>query len=214
MVNSQSRISIPKFWRSRILINSLVIAVSSLTIFPNYARAQNVCVPPQTGEYLLLIVTETPAQQERARRSLPQDVNSSLCRYLNNMVTRVGGFPNPQAANDAAKYFQERVGLQAYVVQGGVSSTTAPPRFEPQPLGAGYAVLVDYLNQPQLASQLQQTLGRKLDVVSYGERSYLLAAYTATDQAAAISTLRSLSDRGFITILVDSRRVIVVRPAN
>ena len=214
MVNSRSRISTPRFWRSQILINSFAIAVSSLTIFPHHAKAQNLCVPPQVGEYLLLIVTDTPAQQDRARRSLPQDVNSSLCRYLNNIVTRVGGFPNPQAANDAAKYFQERVGLQAYVVQGAVSGSNAPPRFEPQPLGAGYAVLVDFLNQPQLATQLQQTLGRKLDVVTYGDRSYLLAAYTGTDQAAAISTMRSLSDRGFVAILVDSRRVIVVRPAN
>jgi hypothetical protein len=218
MVNFQSRISTPKFWRSRILINSLAISFAGLTIFTNHARAQNVCVPPQPGEYLLLIVTETPAQQDRAKRALPQDVNSSICRYLNSMVTRVGGFPNPQAANDAAKYFQERVGLPAYVVQPGTASPppsagSKPPRSNPQPLGAGYAVLVDFLNQPQLASQIQQALGRRLELVSYGQRSYLLAVYTS-DQGAAISTMRGLNDRGLIAILVDSRRVIINLPAN
>ncbi|OCR01028.1 hypothetical protein BCD67_16755 [Oscillatoriales cyanobacterium USR001] len=218
MLNSHSRISIPKFWRSRFLINSFAIAIAGLTIFPNHAKSQPVCPPPQPGEYLLLIVTETPAQQERARRSLPPDVNSTFCRYLNLIVTRIGGFPNLLAVNDAAKRFQEMVGLPTYVVPPGVAApppipTPNPPRVSPQTLGPGYAVLVDYLNQPQLANQIQQTLGRRLDLVSHGQRSYLLAAYTS-DQSAAISTMRALSDRGFVAILVNSRQVIINLPAN
>lgn len=84
------------------------------------------------------------------------------------------------------------------------------PSYKPQPLGPGYAVLVDYFNQPELASQVQGALGRTVGLVAYGQRPYLLAAYTA-DQAAANSTLQTLSGRGFWAIVVDSRRVVLLR---
>jgi hypothetical protein len=77
-------------------------------------------------------------------------------------------------------------------------------------LGEGYAVLVDYFNQPEIAAQVQQLLGEKVGLVSYGQRLYLLAVHT-TSQREANSTLQKLSDRGFWSMLVDSRRVTLLR---
>lgn len=201
---------------------STVLAIASLTIAPSYAKAQTTCEPPQPGEYLLVIVTDTGEKQERLRRSLPNDIRSSVCRYVNDTVTRVAGFRNPQIADYWAKYIQGSVGLAAYVISGNPASAPAtlppynpappPSNFNPQPLGIGYAVLVDYSNQPEVANQIRQVIGRPVGFVSYGQRPYLLVSYT-TDQNAATSTLQSLSDRGFLAILVDSRRVTVIGSA-
>ncbi|MDB9511042.1 hypothetical protein PN499_07595 [Kamptonema animale CS-326] len=223
MTISKFHFSTLKLRRSRIFINSAAIALAGLTILANHAQAQPTCPPPQPGEYLLLIVTQTGEQQDKAKRSLPQNANNiTICRYISDTVTRVGGFSNPQAVNEWARYFQERIGLPAYAIQqpGVVPTPQSPPPnnpvsinpgFKPQPLGVGYAVLVDYVNQPQLAAQVQQALGRELALVSYGQRSYLLATYT-TDGNAATSTLQTLSDRGFLAMLVDSRRVTLISP--
>jgi len=48
-------------------------------------------------------------------------------------------------------------------------------------------------------------------LVSYGQRPYLLAVYTR-NQREANSTLRELSDRGFWSMVVDSRRVTLLSP--
>jgi hypothetical protein len=77
-------------------------------------------------------------------------------------------------------------------------------------LGAGYAVLVDFFSQPELALQVRQLAGREIGLASYGQRPYLLAVYTA-DPAIANATLQSLTDRGFWAMVVDSRRVTVLR---
>ncbi|HLO49713.1 MAG TPA: hypothetical protein VK211_14960 [Kamptonema sp.] len=222
MGHPNSQISNPKSGRSRIFITSAAIALAGLTITANRAISQQTCTPPVLGEYLLLVVTQTEDQQAQVKRSLPQNANTSVCRYLNNLVTRLGGFPNAVVANQAASYFQQRLGLPAYVIQPAIAAAPqappptnpAPPinpSFRPQPLGPGYAVLVDYLNQPELAASVQQALGRQVALASYGQRSFLLATYT-TDQNAATSTLQTLSDRGFWAILVDSRRVTLISP--
>ena len=221
MTHPQSQVSISKLGRSRILIKSAAIAFAGLIIIANRAMSQPSCAPPVAGEHLLLVVTQTADQQEQVKRSLPQNANISVCRYLNNMVTRLGGFPNPVLANQAASYFQQRLGLPSYVIQPSVAAAPqAPlpnnpppinPSFKPQPLGPGYAVLVDYVNQPELAASVQQALGRQVALVSYRQRPFLLATYTS-DQNAATSTLQALSDRGFWAILVDSRRVTLISP--
>jgi hypothetical protein len=149
-------------------------------------------------------------------------------------VTRVGGFRNSQIASDWVKYIEEVVGLQAYVVRSpaaalpqnlpvynpqpapGSEPITNPATgnlaFNPQPLGPGYAVLVDYFNQPELAAQVRQALGTQVGLASYGQRPFLFVAYT-TDQNAATAAVKTLSDRGFWPMLVDSRRVTVISPA-
>jgi hypothetical protein len=85
---------------------------------------------------------------------------------------------------------------------------TNSPAYNPQPLGDGYAVLVDYFNQPEVAAQVQKIVGDNVGLVSFGQRPYLLAVYT-TSQRKANSTLRELSDRGFWSMVVDSRRLLL-----
>lgn len=216
------------------LYSASLISGLSLTVFANSVQAQTNCEPPQSDEYLLLIVTKTREQQEIAKRSFPGNTNNTVCRYINDTVTRVGGFRNSEIAGDWVKYIQDVVGLRAYVVRSPAASLpqnlpvynpqpaadsepianpgTGNLAFNPQALGPGYAVLVDYFNQPELAGQVKQVLGAQVGLASYGQRPFLFIAYT-TDRNAATAALKTLSDRGFWPMLVDSRRVTVISPA-
>ncbi len=186
------------------------------------------CQPPNAGEYLLLVVSKTPDVRDRLVKVLPTTTSTAVCRYLDEVVTRVSGFNTIETASSWAQYLTETVGLQAFVTrptiagdgsQNPVKTVTAPAsapnsssplKYNPQPLGTGYAVLVSYFNQPELATQLQQALKKEVGLVSYGQRPYLLATYT-TNQSAANATLQNLSDRGFFVMVVDSRRVTLLK---
>jgi hypothetical protein len=169
------------------------------------------CQPPQPDEYLLFVFTQTQENQEQIQRTLPPKTQTTVCRYLEDTVTRVAGFSNIEDAQSWARYVREIVGLSAYVARpASASPSTNSLAYNPQPLGEGYAVLVDYFNQPEIAAQVQQLLGEKVGLVSYGQRLYLLAVHT-TSQREANSTLQKLSDRGFWSMLVDSRRVTLLR---
>ncbi|ERT07009.1 hypothetical protein M595_2997 [Lyngbya aestuarii BL J] len=218
------------------------------------AVAQSACEPPEAGEYLLLIVSETEAEQDLARRTLPSDVESEVCRYVDDLVTRVAGFEDQLIAEDWAAYIKSNSGLRSYVVKPDTVSQRPPtrrvvsrspaaeldteprsieqprPRVEPQPqpqpqprpraeqaafnprrLGSGYAVLVDYLNQPELAAEVEELTGVEVGLASYGQRPYLLVTQT-NDLQTATSTLQTLSNRGFFSLMVDSRRVMLISP--
>ena len=211
------------------ILSASSIAIFALTISSSPVKAELAnCQPPQSDEYLLLIVTKTPDQQEIAKRSFPGNTNNTVCRYIDDTVTRVGGFRSSQIAGDWVKYIQDVVGLPAYVVRSPSASITqdlpvynpqlatnpenAGLAFNPQPLGPGYAVLVDYFNQPELAAQVRQVLGAQVGLASYGQRPFLFVVYT-TDQNAATAAVKTLSDRGFWPMLVDSRRVTLISPA-
>jgi hypothetical protein len=191
-------------------IASLIAAnISSVTAQKNIP----VCQPPTAGEYLLLVISPTQDNQTQLRRTLPTELKTTTCRYLNDTVTRIGGFNKIDDANRWARYVNGIVGLSAII-------TTRPadaqqPRsqvtsYNPQSLGMGYAVLVDYFNRPELATQLQQIVEGDIGFVSYGQRPYLLAVYT-TNQREAYNTLQKLNERGFSTYLVDSRKVLLLR---
>ncbi|HBW56826.1 MAG TPA: hypothetical protein DEF27_03105 [Oscillatoriales bacterium UBA8482] len=217
---------------SAILVSSLLTA-SSWGLAVRTSLAQETCAAPKPGEYLLLIVSNTSEEQKLVQRTLPNDINSEVCRYLTNVVTRVGGFSDPLIAEDWATYLQEQVKLPAYVVKQEVTAIPRPspnsglgptpivretppiPQKQPtsnsQFLGSGYAVLVDDLNQPELAAKLRILIGENLGLVSYGQRRYLLVEYTA-DSERATATLKKLSSRGFWSMLVDSNRVTVISP--
>ena len=83
--------------------------------------------------------------------------------------------------------------------------------YNPQPLGTGYAILIDYLNQPEIASQLQQILNREIGLASYLARPYLIAIHTS-DENEANTVFKNLSDHGFWTIMVDSNKVTLLTP--
>ncbi len=231
---TQIRGKLYKYFVSLPLFPATSIALLALTVLSTSVKAESSCEPPQSDEYLLLIVTKTPEEQERAKRSFPGNTDNKVCRYINDTVTRVGGFRDSQIASDWVKYIEDVVGLQAYVVRSPAASlpqnlpvydpqpsTSAIPAtdrpndslaFNPQPLGPGYAVLVDYFNQPELAGQVKQVLGTQVGLASYGQRPFLFIAYT-TDRNAATAALKTLSDRGFWPMLVDSRRVTLIAPA-
>ncbi len=192
------------------------------------------CQPPKSGEYLLLVVSKTSETQAKTRSVLPNNADATVCNYFENVVTRVSGFSSIETANSWAQYLTQTVGLQAFVARPLASDSTRstqPPTasrpsepallrsktpdsstYNPQPLGTGYAVLVSYFDRPELAAQVQQALSKEVGLVSYGQRPYLLAIQT-TDQAIANSTLQKLSDRGFWAMVVDSRRVTLLRSA-
>jgi hypothetical protein len=196
----------------------LVLAIAGLMSNAGSVFAQQTipaCQPPTAGEYLLLVVSPTADKRKQLRSALPPELKTVTCQYLNETVTRIGGFNRIDDANRWARYVSSIVGLSAII-------TTRPSEpqptqqqqqtvsYNPQALKEGYAVLVDYFNRPELATSVQQTVGGNVGFASYGQRPYLLAVYT-TNQTEAYNTLQKLNERGFYAILVDSRKVILLR---
>ncbi|MBW4568968.1 MAG: hypothetical protein KME31_13380 [Tolypothrix carrinoi HA7290-LM1] len=207
------------------LSSALVLAIASLIggKISSVTAQKNipVCTAPTAGEYLLLVISPTQDNQTQLRRTLPTELKTTTCRYLNDTVTRIGGFNKIDDANRWARYVNSIVGLSAIITTRPTTTTTTTttnvqqPRsqtasYNPQSLGMGYAVLVDYFNRPELATQLQQIVEGDIGFVSYGQRPYLLAVYT-TNQKEAYNTLQKLNERGFSTYLVDSRKVLLLR---
>lgn len=197
------------------------------------AKAQTLaaCQPPRANEYLLLVPNPQADTQARLQQLLPANAVLTPCNYLNTAVVRVEGFANVDIATAWAQYLSDTASLQAFVASpapvssiaavptpnaGGTSSPVAAastsPTFNPQPLGAGYAVLVNYQNQPELATTVRQVTNQNVGLVTYEQQPYLLAVLTA-DPALASSVLRALSDRGMLASIVDSRRAVLLTPA-
>ncbi|MEM9904173.1 MAG: hypothetical protein AAF921_04025 [Cyanobacteria bacterium P01_D01_bin.44] len=87
------------------------------------------------------------------------------------------------------------------------AAATAETAYNPQTLGSTYVVLIDYADQPDIASSVQQTLGHSVGLAVYRERPYLLAL-TTTDSAAAADLLQTLTGENYSAILVDGEQVI------
>ncbi|MBD2522353.1 hypothetical protein [Nostoc sp. FACHB-133] len=188
-------------------------------------QAIPLCQPPTSGEYLLLVVSPTADNQKQLRSALPPELKTITCKYLNETVTRIGGFKKIDDANRWARYVSNIVGLSAIITTRPTTADVQPPQtqpqlqqqplqqtvnYNPQALGEGYAVLVDYYNRPELVNSVQQAVGGKVGFVSYGQRPYLLAVYT-TNQSEAYNTLQKLNNGGFVASIVDSRKVILLR---
>lgn len=211
------------------------------------------CAPPNSKEFLLLVVSKTPETQAKVRNLLSRDADVKVCNYFGETVTRVGGFRDQETATSWANYLNGTVGLQAFVARpsanpanntasippGSVTSATSPtgnttsitmsnspgnsmsystnqtstaPRsFNPQRMGEGFAVLVNYYNRPELATSVQQALNRKIGLVAYQQRAFLLAVHTR-DRKTADLFLRRLNERGFAATVVNSRQVVLLTP--
>ncbi|NEQ40470.1 MAG: hypothetical protein F6K40_31265 [Okeania sp. SIO3I5] len=219
MTNIQLQLNKPWLRRLKTTIASTFLFLSLLTIEEKYALAIEDCLPPPNNEYLLVIPTETPANENLVRQSLPPDIRIDICRYIDKNVSTIGGFDDQDVASDWARYIQDIIGLRAYVVKPSEDTTLpnqplpAPPEigFNPQPLGSGYAVLVDYNNQAEIALQLQRSLGRNVGLAAYGQKSFLLVTYTRKRKAAT-NSMFNLSDRGFLAFVVDSSKVTLISP--
>lgn len=92
------------------------------------------------------------------------------------------------------------------------AASSANPSYNPQPLGAGYAVLVNYFNRPELAASVRQVTSRDVGLVAFEQQPYLLATHT-TDATVASTLLRTLSEQGLTAAIVDSRRTMLLAPA-
>jgi hypothetical protein len=90
-------------------------------------------------------------------------------------------------------------------------SITPTTGYNPQALGTGYAVLVNYYNRPETVSQVRSVVSdRDVGLVSYGQQPYLLAAFTS-NQSAANDLLQKLTDKGLWAMTVDGRRVVLLK---
>lgn len=217
------QIRLPKTKLKLNLPNNLLCALASLGTFlvgmvshPSSVLSQATlpaCQPPNAEEYLLLFLTPTANNQEQLRTVLPSELKSVTCKYLDQVVTRVGGFKKVEDANRWAKYVSNVIGLPAIIAQPIGSEPPKPNynySYNPTVLGDGFAVLVDYFRRPELASNIQKIVGGNVGLVSYGERPYLLAVYT-TNQTEAYRTLQKLNENGLFAILADGRKVMLLR---
>lgn len=198
------------------------------TLVPPSAYAS--CIAPALGEYGLLILRWSLADQERVQRVLPSTTRWQLCNYpsrqQNLPVMQVGGFVQLAAAQELGQQVTAATGLPTVAIQATTRQSPEPPDgttvpqpaidgavdYNPRPLGPGYAVLVDFGDRPELAAQLQSQLGRTVGLVSYGQRAYLLGAYTS-DASAATATAQDLKRQGFNTQVVEGQQVFVLRTA-
>ncbi|MGB3299278.1 MAG: hypothetical protein WBA76_13490, partial [Phormidesmis sp.] len=78
--------------------------------------------------------------------------------------------------------------------------------YQPSRLGTGYAVLVNYGAQPEIAQAVEQIV-RPVGLAIYRQQAYLLADYTR-DADSATATLQRLSDAQLTAILVDAQEVV------
>ncbi len=184
------------------------VVLSSWAAQPAIAQEPR-CAPPNEGEYVLLVRRSPGENDPRFGGALPPNVEAVNCDYVGEPVARVGPFPAMAIAEAWGDLIRDRLGREAFIIEPSPQSL-AGAAFRPRPLGAGYAVLVDYFSQPQVAAQLRQTLARPVGVVSYGQRPYLLALH-ATRQGEASAELQRLSDRGFSAVIVDGRQVVLLR---
>jgi hypothetical protein len=212
-----------------------------LGVMPPLAAAFPPCPPPQNNEYLLLVRSNTEAERQRVQQVLPASSTVMVCDYLNDTVVRAGGFSNLENANAWAQYMTEVEGLQAFVARPAAPTpaTTVPEptpttpnptaatpgptsptpaansptlAYAPQALGSGYAVLVDYQYQPELAQAIQRQVGQAVGLAVYRQRAYLLIAYSPAVEGA-VSTLTVLGNYGISGFIVDSQQVMMLTPA-
>lgn len=205
-------------------------------IAPAAAQAQTFppCLPPAPAEYLLLAQGTTEAERTRIQNLLPTSTDVMVCEYLSDPVVRAGGFTSLENANAWAQYLTDVEGVQTFVArpaEAGEAITATPPPtpatpaapeppaaapssvgYAPQLVGPGYAVLVDYGDDPAIAATVQQTLGTPVGLAVYQEQPYLLAIQSGDPQVAA-STLQTLSTGEFTVFMVNSSNVVLLSPA-
>jgi hypothetical protein len=94
----------------------------------------------------------------------------------------------------------------------GSAAQTSAANFAPQPLGEGFAVLVDYQYDPERAVAIQEQVGQAVGLAVHKQRAYLLIAYSPEIDGAA-STMNVLSGYGISGFIVDSNEVVMLTPA-
>jgi hypothetical protein len=152
------------------------------------------------------------------------DTANSWVNYLNDTLRLQSFVAVPSGGQVAALPQgspQSQIAPQEIDVRGDLppERNLEPPRemlaavgFNPQPLGEGFAVIVNHYNRPEVAAQMQQVLNRNIGLVSFEQRPFLLAVHTS-DRTIADQIMQALNDRGFTAMLVSSRRLTLLAPA-
>lgn len=152
------------------------------------------------------------------------DIATAWAKYLIEMagVQAYVARPANSASSVATPPASNGVGGTSSPVPGPTSNSSASspatepiaPRlaYNPQPLGVGYAVLVNYFNRPELAASVRQITTRDVGLVAFEQQPYLLASHT-TDATVAATLLRTLTEKGLTVTIVDSRRAVLLTPA-
>ena len=201
------------------LVSCVLGAAFSVPLLsPQRVSAQSTlpaCPPPAAQEYLLLVRGENESERAKISSVLPADNTVLVCQYLNEVLVRAGGFTSLETANAWATYLTTVEGFESFVsrpagsgqpLATGATGNAGNTAYNPVRLGAGYAVLVDYGNQPEVASAVSQLM-RPVGLAVYRQKAYLLADYTG-DAAEAATTLQRLYDAQLSAILVDSAQVV------
>ncbi len=210
-----------------------LVLTPGTALLPIRAMAQSklpACPPPAAQEYLLLVRGENETERRQIAAALPADNTVLVCQYLDEVLVRAGGFTSLETANAWATYMNTVEGYESFVskptdgtaqtnpqsaVQTSAgqpvrSSTSGAKTYQPLRLGAGYAVLVNYGDRPEIADTVSQIV-RPVGLAVYRGQAYLLADYTSDSDSAA-ATLQRLSDAQTTAIMVDAQEVVRMIP--
>lgn len=190
------------------------LALSATVLFPLRASAQGlpVCPPPATGEYILLVRGDNAAERNEIAAILPEESSVLVCEYLDEPIVRAGRFNSLESANAWATYMTTVAGYESFVLRPANSQvvdrtgTVDESLYQPRRLAPGYAVLVEYGSNPDVAIAVSQVTS-PVGLAVYQQRHYLLAAYSS-DAASATAILQRLSNAQQPALLVDSQDVV------
>ena len=202
--------------RRLFLAASMLGLAASAGAKPSLAQSSlPVCPPPASNEFLLLVRGDTEAERAEISTILPVESTVLVCQYVDEVVVRAGGFDSLETANAWASYMTTEQGFESFVAQPSsqpvatgseVAVSGDAQVYQPTRLAAGYAVLVDYGSQPEVATTVGQ-LVQPVGLAVYQQRAYLLADYT-TDVAVASATLQRLSDAQLAVVIVNADQVV------
>ncbi|HBQ98600.1 MULTISPECIES: hypothetical protein [unclassified Roseofilum] len=213
------------FYPNSSSLTQFVSAIAGLSTFflssiPAWSQTNRFsCPPPNPGEYMVFVRTPNPSSQQLLLNYLlPSNQTAQICQYNNEIVTQIRNLANAQVSERWSQYIYENTGLPAFMVApplGQIGTRPFNPPVLPSnpgsPLGSGFAVLVNANNRQDAPQQLQILLNKAIPWVNFQGNSYLLALQSS-NQEEATATLMSLSDRGFLAILVDARQVQQLTP--
>jgi hypothetical protein len=205
------------------------VATSLVATLATPAAAQSrlpACPPPTAQEFLVLVRGETEADRSKIATILPETNTVLVCQYLDETLVRAGGFTSLETANAWASYMTTVEGFESFVsrpnsqvaAQPTGASSSSPSSsspsansasstsYQPSRLAPGYAVLVSYGSQLEIANTVGQIV-RPVGLAVYRQQAYLLADYSS-DEATAMATLQRLSNAQLTAILVDAEQVV------
>lgn len=180
------------------------------------------CAPPAVDTYNIFVATPTPAIQtsvaNQATLALGDRAAVKVCLYQGQVMSQVGTFRTLEAASNWQTFLKNTTQLDGVIVQTqGEPEPTAAPEdtpipFTPKVLSPGFAVILDFRNDPQVARQIAQGRSQPPGLVVYGDRPYLLMGNEKTMEAAK-SVIQQLGNQGYWMGVVPSETVVLLKEA-